>query len=114
MSALRTPAACSLVMAVALSVPTLVQAAPVGIWVDVHYANHLIDPPHTKTYQFKLPSLDKASTLCGSQTNLMRLVAHIQRRDTFLQHESIFSAECVMDKSGNIKTTTGTSLVGRN
>ena len=40
----------------------------------------------------------------------MRLVAHVQKRDTFLQHESIFSAECVTDRSGNIKTTA--TLVG--
>jgi hypothetical protein len=100
----------SLVVAAVLALPTLALAAPVGIWVDVHYANRLIDPPHTKTYQFELPSLDKAAVLCGSETNLMRLVAHVQKRDTFLQHESIFSAECVMDRSGNIKTTA--TLVG--
>lgn len=112
MSGLRTILAGGLLVAAALGLPTLALAAPVVIWVDVHYANRLIDPPHTKTYRFELPSLAKADVLCGSQTNLMRLVAHIQRRDTFLQHESIFSAECVMDRSGNIKTTSGATLVG--
>lgn len=112
MSRRRTVLAGGLVMAAALALPALAQAAPVGIWIDVHYANRLIDPPHLKTYQFQLPSFDKASILCGSQTNLMRLVAHIQRTDTFLQHESIFSAACVTDRSGNLKTAAGTSLVG--
>jgi len=110
MSGLKSGLAGSLVVAAALGLPTLALAAPVGIWVDVHYANRLIDPPHTKAYQFELPSLDKAAVLCGSETNLMRLIAHVQKRDTFLQHESIFSAECVMDGSGNIKTTA--TLVG--
>ena len=107
MSALRPNLVGGLIMAAALALPTLAQAAPMGIWIDVHYANWPDEPPKTKTYQFQLNGLDKVNTLCSSQTNLMRLVAHIQRTDTFLQHESIFSADCVMDKSGNIKTAFG-------
>ena len=47
MSRLRTNLVGSLVVAAVLALPTLALAAPVGIWVDVHYANRLIDPPLT-------------------------------------------------------------------
>jgi|EndMetStandDraft_7_1072992.scaffolds.fasta_scaffold528968_2 hypothetical protein len=113
MNGLRTYLAGGLGIAAALASPCVAQAAPVGIWVNVHYANWADQPARTKTYQFQLADADKVNTLCVSQTNLMRLVAHIQRTDTFLQHEHIFSADCVLDKSGNIKTVAA-SLVGSN
>ena len=103
----------SLVMCALLAAPALAHAAPIGIWVDVHYADWPDQPPRTKTFQFQLDGMDKVNTLCESETNLMRLVAHIQRTDTFLQHESIFSADCVEDNAGNIKTTAGASPAGR-
>ena len=112
MSGLRKVLVGGMVLAAAIAAPGLVLAAPVGIWVNVYYANWADQPPKTKTFQFQMGGPDKAATLCASQTNLMRLVAHIQRRDTFLQHEHIFSADCAMDRSGNIKTASGASLVG--
>ena len=114
MTRLRTNLAGGLILAATLAAPALANAAPVGIWVNAYYANWADQPANTKTFQFEMPGADKATALCTSQTNLMRLVAHIQRTDTFLQHEHIFSADCAMDKSGNIKTTAGNSLVGSN
>jgi hypothetical protein len=110
----RAARAGSLVLSAVMASTALAQAAPVGIWVDVHYADWPDQPARTKTFQFQLDGMDKVTTLCDSETNLMRLVAHIQRRDTFLQHESIFDAVCVSDRSGNIKTAARVSPAGSN
>ena len=100
----------ALVVAAALPI-TALAAAPVRIWVSITYAPVPDDPHQNITYEFQLDGMDKVNALCGNQANLMRLVKHIQRIGSLLEHESILGQTCVKDSSGKIKIAADESAV---
>ncbi|RYE07123.1 MAG: hypothetical protein EOP22_19045 [Hyphomicrobiales bacterium] len=96
-----------------LAAPAMAQS-PLRFWIDV-YHGQCADCPHKPvTFHVELADMDKVNTLCSSDTNLMRTVAHIQREDMVIKFGHVSHAACVRDKSGNVKIAAGDSSVGSN
>ncbi len=98
-----------LLLAIAFATPPLSAKPPqAGIWVQYHFKDAK-GRPHTVTQQVQIVRADYAETACGAD---LQKGSASEARFEVNQHPELadmtfVSANCVLDKAGNIKIAVG-------